>query len=268
MEKSLIGHVTLSYQVKGWLPEGPQWEVYTTLTVTLITMLVLHKKQKEHAGTNISDTSICRVCKSLPETISSLALILTTPRRLVSARRVKSKQTRSTSENRATEPLELIHSDVCGKLNTRFLSGAEYFLTFVDDRTYYSWIYVLKTKDEVFNCFLKWKALVEKSSGRKVQAIRTDNGGEYTSNTFQEYLLSEGIHHQRTVRKTPEQNGVAERMNPTLVETVRSMLTGARLPQRFWAEALSTAVYLNNRSPTRTLRDVTPLKHGLEKGQL
>ena len=110
-----------------------------------------------------------------------------------------------------------------------------------------------KKKDEVFNCFLKWKALVEKSSGRKVKTIRTDNGGEYTSNTFQEYLLSEGIRHERTVPKTPEQNGVAERMNRTLVETVRSMLTGARLPQRFWAEALSTAVYLKNRSPTRTL---------------
>ena len=176
---------------------------------------------------------------------------------------VEGKQTRSvfpTSENRAAEPLELIHSDVCGKLNARSIGGAEYFVTFIDDRTHYTWVYVLRTKGEVFDCFLRWKALVENSSGRRVRGIRTDNGGEYTSNQFQKYLLSEGIRHERTVPKTPEQNGVAERMNRTLIETVRSMLASARLPHRFWAEALSTAVYLRNRSPTRTLEDMTPFE--------
>ena len=104
------------------------------------------------------------------------------------------------------EPLELIHSDVCGKLNTHSLGRAEYFLTFVDDRTHYSWIYVLKTKGEVFNCFLKWKALVEKLSRRKVKSIRTDNGGEYTSSNFQEYLLSEA-QYPRPLSKTGSPNG-------------------------------------------------------------
>ena len=159
---------------------------------------------------------------------------------------------------RAAEPLDLVHSDVCGKMNARSLGGAEYFLTFIDDRTHYTWVYVLKRKDEVFGCFLRWKALVEKSSGRKLKAIRTDNSGEYTSTMFEDYLKSEGIRHERTIPKTPEQNGVAERMNRTLVETVRSMLTGARLSHEFWAEALATAVYLRNRSPTRAVKGMTP----------
>ena len=90
-----------------------------------------------------------------------------------------------------------------------------------------------------FGKFLEWKALVEKSSGRKVKVFRTDNGGggggEYTSTEFENYLKKEGITHQLTVPKTPEQNGVAERMNRTLVESVRSMLADAKLPHKFWA---------------------------------
>ena len=105
-----------------------------------------------------------------------------------------------------------MHSDVCGKISTESLSGAEYFLTFIDDTTRYVWVYVLKRKDQVFERFLEWKALVEKSTGRKLKALRTDNGGEYTSTEFETYLKKEGVRHELTVPKTPEQNGVAERM--------------------------------------------------------
>ena len=89
---------------------------------------------------------------------------------------------------RSVEPLGLVHSDVCGKISTESLSGAEYFLTFIDDTTRYVWVYVLKRKDQVFERFLEWKALVEKSTGRKLKALRTDNGGEYTSTEFETYL--------------------------------------------------------------------------------
>ena len=75
-----------------------------------------------------------------------------------------------------------------------------------------------KTQKEVFARFLEWKAIVEKSSGRKLKVLRTDNGGEYTSTKFEAYLKAEGVRHERTVPKTPEQNGVAERLNRTLVE--------------------------------------------------
>ena len=161
---------------------------------------------------------------------------------------------------RAKEPLALVHSDLCGKMNAKSLSGAEYFLTFIDDHTHYVWIYNLKHKDEVFGKFLEWKALVEKSTGRKLKVFRTDNGGEYTSDEFENFLKKEGITHQLTVPKTPEQNGVAERMNRTLVESVRSMLADAKLPYKFWAETLSTAVYLRNRSPSTAVKGKTPFE--------
>ena len=101
---------------------------------------------------------------------------------------------------------------------------------------------------------------MERSSGKKLNILRSDNGGEYVSTKFEDYLKSEGIHHERTVPKIPEQNGVAERMNRTLVETMRSMLIYAKLPHAFWAEAISTAVYLRNRSPTKVLEDMTPFE--------
>ena len=95
---------------------------------------------------------------------------------------------------------------------------------------------------------------------RKLKVLRTDNGGEYTSADFKKYLKKEGVRHELTVPKTPEQNGVAERMNRTLVEAVRSMLAEAKLPHCFWAEALSTAVYLRNRSPTKAVKGMTPFE--------
>ena len=93
-----------------------------------------------------------------------------------------------------------------------------------------------------------------------MKKLRTDNGGEYTSTEFESYLKNSGIEHQYTIPKTPEQNGVSERMNRTLVKKVRSMLADSGLPQKIWAEALSTAVYLINRSPTKALDKTTPFE--------
>ena len=122
------------------------------------------------------------------------------------------------------------------------------------------WVYILKSKDQVFEKFTEWKALVEKSTGWKLKTLHTDNGGEYTSAEFTMYLKKEGVRHEFTVPKTPQQNGLAERMNRTLVEAVRSMLSDAKLPKRFLAEALSTAVYLCNRSPTVAVQGKTPFE--------
>ena len=126
---------------------------------------------------------------------------------------INGKQKRSPFEarnSRSTEPLALVHSDVCSKMNSTSLGGAEYFLTFIDDYTHYTWVYVLKHKSEVFDRFLKWKALVENASGKRLKVLRTDRGGEYTSTEFEEFLETAGIRHERTVPKTPEQNGVDE----------------------------------------------------------
>ena len=105
-------------------------------------------------------------------------------------------------------------------------------MTFVDDKTRYMWVYFLRRKDEVFSRFLEWKAMIEKASDRKLKVLRSDNGRKYISNRFKEYLKSEGVTHELTVPKTPQQNGAAEQLNRTLVEMTRSMLVGGDLPQR------------------------------------
>ena len=159
---------------------------------------------------------------------------------------------------RAKDKLELVHTDVCGKVESKSLSGCEYFLSFIDDMSRYSWCYPLKKKSDVYQKFIEWKTMVERSSDRSLKKIRSDNGGEYTSEQFAEHLHQEGITHQLTIPKTPQQNGVAERLNRTLEETIRSMLAESQAPKHFWAEALSTATYLRNRSPTIALDNVTP----------
>lgn len=156
--------------------------------------------------------------------------------------------------------LDLIHSDVCGKIGEVSLGGGEYFLTFIDDSTRYVWVYILGKKSDVFSKFLEFKSMVENQTDRKIKTLRTDNGGEYCSNKFSQFLKDSGIRHQLTVPKNPEQNGLSERLNRSLIETVRSMLNDSKLPVKFWAEALATACYLKNLSPARALESMTPFE--------
>lgn len=163
------------------------------------------------------------------------------------------------SAHRTTQPLELIHSDVCGPLHVPSIGGkAIYFVTFIDDFTRYTVIYPIRRKDEVFDHFQTYKAWAETSTGKRIRCLRSDGGGEYNSNTFDEFLRTCGITRQVTPAYTPEHNGVAERANRTLMEMVRSMLHNAHLPHGFWGLALATATYLRNRSPTRALQQMTP----------
>ena len=116
---------------------------------------------------------------------------------------------------------------------------------------------MLKKKDEVFRKFREWKATVKRESGHRLKTLCIDNGGEYTLTDFNAYLEAEGVRHELTISNTPEQNDVAERMNRTLVEAVRSMLIGAKLPKKCWGESLSTAVYLKNCSPSKAVVGMT-----------
>ena len=172
------------------------------------------------------------------------------------------------SQHRATQVLEIIHSDVCGPMQVESIGGNKYMLTFTDDYSRYTTVYFLKNKSEVFAKFKQYVSQIENRTGHKiknlnilnknVKSLRTDNGGEYTSNEFKKYCTEKGIFREFTNPHTPEQNGVSERLNRTIIETVRSMIFHAKLPLRFWAEAANTAVYLRNRSPTVSLGNKTP----------
>ncbi|XP_073019466.1 uncharacterized protein [Primulina eburnea] len=159
---------------------------------------------------------------------------------------------------RAKVPLELVHADVCEPMQTPSINNYRYFLLFVDDYTRMMWVYILKEKSEAFPKFIEFKTLVENQNGKKIKILRTDRGGEFNGKTFMDFCKEKGIQRQLTVRYSPQQNGVAERKNRTIVEMARSMMAGKGLPKSFWAEAINTTFYFLNRSPTKALPNKTP----------
>ncbi|CAL2249531.1 unnamed protein product [Prunus armeniaca] len=161
---------------------------------------------------------------------------------------------------RAKALLELVHTDVCGPMRTPSLDNNRYFILFIDDYTRMTWVYFLRERTEVFNIFKKFKTHVEKQSGHYIKALRSDRGKEYTSKEFNKFCEDEGVEHQLTVGYAPEQNGVSERKNRTIMEMARSMIFEKGLPNIFWVEAVYTAVYLLNRCPTKALQNKTPIE--------
>jgi hypothetical protein len=159
---------------------------------------------------------------------------------------------------RATKPLEIVHSDVCGPMRTTSLGGARYFVTYIDDFSRKVWVYLLKSKGECLEKFKEFKALVETQSEHKIKVFRSDNGGEYISKGFQGFLKAHGIEKQTFTPYRPQQNGVAERANRTLVEMARSMLHAQNLKKSLWAEAVVNAAYTRNQCPSRALLSITP----------
>jgi hypothetical protein len=159
---------------------------------------------------------------------------------------------------RAKEILELVHSDVCGAMSEKSISGYRYFLTFIDDKTRKTFVYFLKSKDELVCKFEEFTALVERQTGKRLKILRSDNGKEYVCAEMKKFMRVKGIKHQLTVQYTPEQNGIAERCNRTLCTKARNMLEDAKLERKFWAEAVNTAVHLKNVSPTKAVNDMTP----------
>ena len=139
----------------------------------------------------------------------------------------------SGNSRRARYPLELVHTDLVGPMQVTSIGGSTYFMTFIDDFSRRTWVYFLKNKSEAFNKFLEFKAQAEKECGHYVKVLRSDRGGEYTSNTFVNYCRNHGIKKELTASYTPQQNGVAERKNRTIVEMARSMMKEKGLPTEF-----------------------------------
>jgi len=164
------------------------------------------------------------------------------------------------SETRAKHKLELIHSDVCGPMQNSSINGSRYILTFIDDATRMVWVYFLKAKSEVFQTFKKFKNLVENNANCRIKKLRIDRGTEYLSKEFSEFLEGNGIERQLTAAYSPQQNEVSERRNRSLVEMARAMIKAKDLPLKLWAEAVHVAAYAQNRTPTRTLKNKTPLE--------
>nr|GFB07674.1 retrovirus-related Pol polyprotein from transposon TNT 1-94 [Tanacetum cinerariifolium] len=138
------------------------------------------------------------------------------------------------------------------------INGKRYVLVIVDDYSRYTWTHFLRSKDETPKVLIDFLRLIQKGLQAQVRVVRTDKGIEFLNQTLHAYFAAEGIQHQTSVARTPEQNGVVERRNRTLVEAARTMLSTAKVPLFFWAEAIATACFTQNRSLVIPRHEKTP----------
>ncbi|KAK3016711.1 hypothetical protein RJ639_005649 [Escallonia herrerae] len=154
--------------------------------------------------------------------------------------------------------VDYIHSDLWGPSTVPSKGGGRYMLTFIDDFSRKVSMYILKKKSDVFVQWKQFKIMIEKQTEKEIKRLRTDNGMEFYLDKFTKFCKNEDIVRYCTVRKMPQHNGITERMNRTLLERARYMLSNARLSKEFWAEAINTAAYLVNRSPSTVIDCKTP----------
>ncbi|GJT28981.1 retrovirus-related pol polyprotein from transposon TNT 1-94 [Tanacetum coccineum] len=162
------------------------------------------------------------------------------------------------TENTNLEVLNTLHMDLCGPMRVQTINGKKYILVIVDDYSRFTWVKFLRSKDETPTVVIKFLKQIQVGLNKTVRFIRTDNGTEFVNKTLYDYYESVGIFHQKTVPRTPQQNGVVERRNRTLVEAARTMLIFSKAPMFLWAEAVATACYTQNRSLIHTRHDKTP----------
>ncbi|GJX37382.1 retrovirus-related pol polyprotein from transposon TNT 1-94 [Tanacetum coccineum] len=144
--------------------------------------------------------------------------------------------------------LNLLHMDLCGPMRVASINGKKYILVIVDDYSRYTWTLFLRSKDETPEVLKDFLTMIQRNLQAPVISVRTDRGTEFLNKTLNAFFKEEGIEHQTSTPRTPEQNGVVERRNRTLVEAARTMLSASKLPLFFWAEAIATACYTQNRS--------------------
>ncbi|KAK8633903.1 hypothetical protein V6N13_014737 [Hibiscus sabdariffa] len=154
---------------------------------------------------------------------------------------------------RASDLLGLIHSDVCGPMNTQARGGFHYFITFTDDFSRYGYIYLMHHKSEALKKFKEFRNEVQNQHGKSIKALRSDRGGEYLSHEFDELVKECGIDSQLTPPGTPQWNGVSERRNHTLLDMVRLMMSHSDILISFWGHALETAAFTLNLVPCKSV---------------
>ncbi|CAI7825283.1 unnamed protein product, partial [Closterium sp. NIES-53] len=155
--------------------------------------------------------------------------------------------------------IEMVAADVCGPMRVTSRHDSRYFITFTVIGTRLTWVTEIKDKTQVLPSFIDWLAEAERQSGKQLKVLRTDNGGEFINKDFNDYLKAKGKRQQRTIPHTPQHNSIAERVNRTLLNSVRSMLADSKLPLTYWGDALGMACWLKNRLPTKGLTtEMTP----------
>ena len=161
-------------------------------------------------------------------------------------------------DQRTKSPFKLVHIDIWGPSRAESILGFRYFVTSIDDYSRCTWLFLMKTRAELFSIFKKFPAEIRTQFNTFIRILRSDNAKEYLSASVSSFMSSDGILHQSSSAYTPQQNGVAERKNCHLVETACTLLLHHKVPQRFWGDAILAACYLINRMPSSILHDQIP----------
>ncbi|GJW80565.1 putative ribonuclease H-like domain-containing protein [Tanacetum coccineum] len=165
----------------------------------------------------------------------------------------KGKQHRASCKSKIVNsislPLHLLHMDLFGLTFVKSLKKKMYCLVVTDNYSRFTWVFFLDSKDETSGILKSFLTRIENLIDHKVKVIRCDNGTEFKNREMNQFCEMKGILRQFSVARTPQQNGVAERRNRTLIEAARTMLADSKLPTTFWAEAVNTACYVQNRVP-------------------
>lgn len=184
---------------------------------------------------------------------------------------LKGKQTRSVfhklpEEKKSRRILEVVSSDVAGPISPPTNEGMKYYVTFIDHYSHFTHCYLMKTKNEVFEKFKEYESLVTAQFETKISRFRCDNGGEYSSSEFKSFCKAKGIQLEYNIPRNPEQNGICERFNRTLMNMVRCLLLETDIEKEFWGEAARAATYVINRTETRALtKGKTPAEVWLKR---
>ncbi|GJX57157.1 putative ribonuclease H-like domain-containing protein [Tanacetum coccineum] len=164
---------------------------------------------------------------------------------------LKGKQHRASCKSKVlnpiTKPLFMLHMDLFGPTFVSILMHKKYCLVVTDDYSRFTWVFFLTTKYETSEILKNFIKVIENLMDKKVKIIRSDHGTEFKNKVMDDFCREKGIKREYSVARTPRQNGVAERRNMTLIEAARTMLAYSKLPTTFWAEAVSTACYVQNR---------------------
>ena len=164
------------------------------------------------------------------------------------------------STYRAEKPLELLHADICGPISPCTLAGNKYFLLIVDNSTRWMWLYMLEAKSDAFEAFKKFKFLMENKTEYKIRRFRRIEVVSSYLQSSLNFAKKKGIERHLTAPYSPQQNGIVECRNRTVMAMTRSLLKSMHVPAKFWGEAVRHAVYLLNRLPTKALGERTPFE--------
>ncbi|GJV94583.1 retrovirus-related pol polyprotein from transposon TNT 1-94 [Tanacetum coccineum] len=156
------------------------------------------------------------------------------------------------------EKLQMLHMDLCGPMRVESINKKRYILVIVDDYSRFTWVKFLRTKDEAPEIIIKFLKQAQVSLNATVRYLHIDNGTEFLNQTLQNYTEEVGISHNTSTTRTPQQNGVVERRNCTLVEAARTILIFSKCSLFLWAKVVATACYTQNRSQIHTYYNKTP----------